>query len=310
LFPSKNWPESMLYYPDDRAASRYAGLVGMEHVKFRVHNELALWLAPERLAEWSDRHGHHGLVSELAAPPSRAPVIVLAGDSGTGKTSLAESLGDPLARSLRVKLRAYRVGPSLGSAQQLDAALRAGFASQAAGVEPTPAVSGHILIYDQQYALETGGASDPRGGPERRGVMDRVVQAAEMLAAGGQPAAVILCVSHPSQVDVAVRRLTSEAFVLARPGAAEREVVLRRLTEGLPMTDAELVRLVRATGPRDGTPGYTYGDLAQRLMHAAILASYPDRPLTATTLIGVARRLTSTPTAGATTLDGPVPPAD
>ncbi|MGA8427432.1 MAG: hypothetical protein WB801_07580 [Candidatus Dormiibacterota bacterium] len=76
------------------------------------------------------------------------------------------------------------------------------------------------------------------------------------------------------------------------------------------MSDAELVRLVRATGPRDGTPGYTYGDLAQRLMHAAILASYPDRPLTATTLIGVARRLPSTPTATATTLGGVQPSSD
>jgi len=299
----------MLSYPDERAAARYAALVGMEDVKSRMHNELALWLAPERLADWSHRYGHQGLVSELAAPPSRAPVIVLAGDSGTGKTSLAESLGDPLARSLRVKLRAYRVGPSPGSAQPLETALRPDSASQSAAVEPAPAISGHLLIYDQQYALETGGASDPQGRPDRTGV-DRAVRAAEMLAARGQPAAVILCVGHPSQVDVAVRRLTSEPFVLARPGAAQRELVLRRLTEGLPMSDAELVRLVRATGPRDGTPGYTYGDLAQRLMHAAILASYPDRPLTAATLIGVARRLTSTPIAGATTLGGPQPPSD
>jgi hypothetical protein len=299
----------MLYYPDDSAAARYAGLVGMEDVKARVHNELALWLAPERLAEWSHRHGHQGLVSELAAPPSLAPVIVLAGDSGTGKTSLAESLGDPLARSLRVKLSAYRVGPNSDSARQLEGALRLDLASQAVTVEPDTAFSGHILIYDPQYALETGGTGDPQGG-DRRAVVDRVVQAAEMLAARGQPAAVIMCVSQPSELGVAVRRLTSEVFVLARPGAAEREVVLRRLTEGIRMTDAELVRLVRATGPRDGASGYTYGDLTQRLMHAAILASYPDRPLTATTLIGVARRLESTPTAGATSLDGPVPPAE
>mgnify|MGYP001191869650 CR=1 FL=1 len=300
----------MLDYPDDRAAARYAGLVGVDDVKSRVHNQLALWLAPERLAEWSHRYGHQGLVSELAAPPSRAPVIVLAGDSGTGKTSLAESLGDPLARSLRVKLRAYRVGPNPGSVRRLEAALRLDSASQAVTVETTTAVSGHILIYDPQYALETGGTGDPQGGPDRRGVVDRVVLAAEMLAAHGQPAAVILCVSQPSEVDVAVRRLTSEAFVLARPGAAEREVVLRRLTEGIRMTDAELVRLVRATGPRDGAPGYTYGDLTQRLMHAAIMASYPDRPLTATTLIGVARRLSPTPAAEAVSSEGTQPPTD
>jgi hypothetical protein len=292
----------MLSYPDDRAAARYAALVGMDEVKSRLQKEIALRLAPDRLAEWSQRYGHQHLLSELPSPPSHAPVIVLAGDSGTGKTSLAESIGDPLARTLGVRLLGYRLGPSLDLTPLLHRVVNPASGTGLGSSNPIPAVSGHIFIYDQNYPLEMGGQGDRSGGPDPT-AMDRVLQVAETLAVRGESAVVILCVSHPAQIEVAVRRLTLEPFLLGRPDAAQRETVIRHLTDGIPMTDAEIVRLVRATGPRDGTLGYTYGDLAQRLMHAAILACYPDRPLTAATLIGVARRMSPTPTARPTVLD-------
>jgi len=295
----------MLSYPDDRAATRYAALVGMDDVKSRLHNELALRLAPERLAEWSHRYGLQKLVSDLSPDQSRAPVIVLVGDSGTGKTALAESLGDPLARSLRVGLRGYRIGTHPSSAQQLERALNPTSCVQVAGVQSSP--GGHIFICDQHYALGSVPVDRYPPGPDPTAVA-QVLQAAEALAGRGESAVVILCVSHPTQIDPTARRLSLEPFLLTRPDAGQREIVLRRLTGGLSVTEAELVRLVRSTGPRDGTPGYTYGDLVQRLMHAAILESYPDRPLTAATLIGVARRLSPTPTTIATDLESPRPP--
>jgi len=307
--PALNHPESMLTYPDDRAATRYAALVGMEDVKSRLHNELAVKLAPERLADWSDRYGHQKLVSELSPAQSLAPVIVLLGDSGTGKTALAESLGDPLARSLRVGMRGYRISTHPSSAQELERALNPTACVQVTGIQPTPSIRGHIFICDQHYAQGTVPVDRYHGGP-RPAAVARALQTAEALAARGEAAVVIVCVSHSTQIDPAVRRLSLEPLLLTRPNAAQRETVLRRLTVGLPVTDAELVRLVRSTGPRDGTPGYTYGDLVQRLMHAAILESYPDRPLTAATLIAVARRLSPTPAAIATDLESPQPPPD
>ncbi len=299
-------PESILRYPDDGAATRYAALVGMDDVKSRLHNELALRLAPERLADWSQRYGHQRLVSALSPAQSRAPVIVLLGDSGTGKTALAESLGDPLARSLRVGLRGHRIGADPSSAEQLERALNPASGVQVAGIGPTPGIRGHIFICDQHYPGGTVPVDGYDGGPDPAAVV-QALQAAEALAARGGAAVVIVCVSHPTQIDPAVRRLSLEPFLLSRPNAAQRETVLRRLTVGLPVTDAELVRLVRSTGPRDGTPGYTYGDLAQRLMQAAILESYPDRALTVATLIAVARRLSPTPAACATDLENSQP---
>lgn len=278
----------------------------MDNVKSRLHNELSVRLAPERLADWSHRYGHQRLVSELSPARSRAPVIVLLGDSGTGKTALAESLGDPLARSLRVGLRGHRIGADPSSAEQLERALNPGSVEQGADIQPTPGIRGHIFICDQHYPRGTVPVDGYHGGPDPAAVA-QALRTAEALAARGEAAVVVVCVSHSTQIDPAVRRLSLEPFLLTRPSAAQREIVIRRLTVGLPVTDAELVRLVRSTGPRDGTPGYSYGDLVQRLMQAAILESYPDRALTAATLIGVARRLSPTPAASATDLENSQP---
>jgi SpoVK/Ycf46/Vps4 family AAA+-type ATPase len=298
----------ILTYPDDAAAARYAALVGVEDVKARLHNELALRLAPERLREWADRHGQQGLVADLASPQARTPVIVLTGDSGTGKTALAESVGDPLSRSLGVKFYGYRIAPSAGGARQLEGALKPTRHAELASMQPNPETRGHIFIYDEHYLL---GAVPPshRGGPARAPVAE-MLQTAEALAARGEPTVIVVCVSHPAQVDPAVRRLSLEPFQLHRPDAAQREIVLRRLTERLALTDAELVRLVLATGPSEEAPGYTYGDLVQRLMHTAVLASYPDRPLTAAAVVAAARRMSPTPTASGDDLESPQPPAD
>jgi hypothetical protein len=44
-----------------------------------------------------------------------------------------------------------------------------------------------------------------------------------------------------------------------------------------------------------GSPAFTYSDLTQRLIPAAVLAAFPAKPLTADILLDVASRLAPTP---------------
>ena len=55
-------------------------------------------LYPERVEDWSrEHHGGQALrICELHR--HRVPLVLLEGDVGTGKTALAETIGDPLAQ--------------------------------------------------------------------------------------------------------------------------------------------------------------------------------------------------------------------
>jgi hypothetical protein len=53
--------------------------------------------------------------------------------------------------------------------------------------------------------------------------------------------------------------------------------------------DSQVIgELAALTGPSDDRPGFTYSDLAQRLIPTAILAAFPDKPLTADIVLAAA----------------------
>jgi AAA+ superfamily predicted ATPase len=73
---------------------------GLDDHKEKLLLELEMLLYPERLERWSKRH-HGGVVLKLCERTrNRVPLILFEGDVGTGKTALAETIGDALARRL------------------------------------------------------------------------------------------------------------------------------------------------------------------------------------------------------------------
>ena len=86
-----------LTYPDPDAAARLAGLVGLDDQKERLRKMLALLVVPDALRDWARRF-HGGARSVVDTVLARPPLVVLAGDVGCGKTALAESIGDAVAR--------------------------------------------------------------------------------------------------------------------------------------------------------------------------------------------------------------------
>ncbi len=88
--------ETERVYPNADAREWYDRLVGIDEHKQRLLLELELLLYPDRLAEWSRKyHGREIRACQIMA--SRAPLVLLEGDVGCGKTVLAETIGDALA---------------------------------------------------------------------------------------------------------------------------------------------------------------------------------------------------------------------
>jgi hypothetical protein len=84
-------------FPDLDASKRFAALVGIDDAKTRLVRSLGILVNPEGLHKWG-RKFHPGSSLLLGLVARRPPLIILAGDVGTGKTELASSVGDPVAR--------------------------------------------------------------------------------------------------------------------------------------------------------------------------------------------------------------------
>jgi DNA replication protein DnaC len=89
--------EQSTQFPDPDAKDQYEALMGLDEVKHRLETEAAMFVNPSALDEWSQKH-HKTLLPAIELVKRRPPLIIFAGDVGTGKTALATSFGDPVAR--------------------------------------------------------------------------------------------------------------------------------------------------------------------------------------------------------------------
>src|SRR5882672_2700989 len=95
--------EHRLTYPDVDAQERLNRLVGLDDHKARLTKILALLVNPAGLDAWATKH-HPDANGLLKAVLRRPPLVVLAGDVGAGKSELAQTIGDAVARQERIDL--------------------------------------------------------------------------------------------------------------------------------------------------------------------------------------------------------------
>ena len=95
--------ERRISYPDVDLRERLSQLVGLDEQKSRLTKILALLVNPNGLQAWVRRHqpGAEALIDSVLRRP---PLVVLAGDVGSGKTELAESIGDAVARQEKIEI--------------------------------------------------------------------------------------------------------------------------------------------------------------------------------------------------------------
>ena len=98
--------EQRIVYPDFEPKERLAMLVGLDNHITRLAKILGLLINPSGLNVWVKKFhlGANGLVNAVLARP---PLVVLAGDVGSGKTALAESIGDAVARQEGIEITLF-----------------------------------------------------------------------------------------------------------------------------------------------------------------------------------------------------------
>jgi AAA+ superfamily predicted ATPase len=299
---AQNVFERSITLPDADSQARLARLVGMDDKIKRLANMLGVLINPDGLRKWQDKH-HSGAVGLIDSVIRRPPLVVLSGDVGSGKTELAETIGDMVARKhglditlLPLSLSSRGQGRVGEMTQLVSGAFEFAF-NEANRLKSSTgrARGGVILLVDEADALAQSRESEQMHHEDRAGV-NAFIRGIDRFANGGVPAAVLMCTNRLNALDPAVRRRAADTLVFERPDEAQRFEVLSRCLESTGFNKANLQELVQATGPQDERPyGFTYSDITQRLLPTIVLDAYPDAPVVPSRALEIARAIAPTP---------------
>jgi hypothetical protein len=140
--------------------------------------------------------------------------------------------------------------------------------------------SGIILLVDEADALAQSRELGQMHHEDRAGV-NALIRGVDDLATGNLPAIVIMCTNRLDALDPAVRRRAAVTFTFTRPNEDQRTAFLKPVLEELGFSAQQIHSLVVMTGATHGRKyGYTYSDLAQRLLPGLLLAAYPTTAIT------------------------------
>ncbi|MDQ0930796.1 AAA family ATPase [Streptomyces turgidiscabies] len=286
--------------PEAIRRARYNRLVGLDSMKARLRKEATLLADPRLLQAWASRH-HGGDLAALTLFADRAPLFVFAGDVGSGKSALAESFGCDLADQLDLPVFLYRLKLATrgsGLVGEMTALIGDAFTHlhaegrRAQGARGVNSVL--ILVVDEADALVQSREAQQMHHEDRAGV-DAFLAGIDSLASAKIPVIIVLCTNRVGALDPAVMRRAAATFTFTRPDAQQRHAVLAHALDGLAIRPETIDKLVVLTGPSTGRPGYTFSDLTQRLVPAAVLHAFPDRPVCDEDLLALAEQLEPSP---------------
>lgn len=294
--------ERRIEYPDPEQQARLSRLVGLDDQIAHLTKILALLVNPAGLRAWGEQH-HPGATELLNAVLRRPPLVVLAGDVGSGKTELAETIGDAVARQERIEITLLPLSLSsrgqgrVGEMTQLISAAfdhTLDFANKLKNVSG-PARGAAILLVDEADALAQSREAAQMHHEDRAGV-NAFIRGIDRIANSQAPAAVIMCTNRLSALDPAIKRRAADILSFSRPNEEQRLVALCEPLKELGLSASHISGIVAATGSRAGREyGFTFSDLRQRLLPAIVLDAYPDRAVSGERALAIAKAMIPTP---------------
>jgi AAA+ superfamily predicted ATPase len=247
---------------------------------------------------------HHKKASKVVSfVLKRPPLVVLEGDVGSGKSELATTIGDAVARQEKIDISLLPLSLSTrgeGRVGQMTKLISASFDYTIERAEKLKNKSGGargavILLVDEADALTQSRENAQMHHEDRAGV-NAFIRGVDRIGNGKLPAAVIMCTNRLSALDPAVKRRAADILKFDRPNEEQRLTVLRESFQELGLSEEQLKEVVSATGGNSNREyGFTFSDLTQRLIPAIILDAYPDHPVTAETALKISAKMEPTP---------------
>lgn len=294
--------EQTITFPDPDMRVRYNLLVGLDGTKETLRKILGLLVNPDGIKDWVNNY-HPGAKKITNLVLRRPPLIVLAGDVGSGKSELAYTIGDAVARHEKIDVEllplslATRGQGRVGQMTQLISAAFEYTLDKAKKLKNVEEKSNGavILLVDEADALAQSRENDQMHHEDKAGV-NAFIRGIDALGNGKYPAAVIMCTNRPNSLDPAIKRRAAEIIYFGRPNEKARRNVLEDPLSELGFTLTQIEEIVKLTGSNsERTYGFTFSDLVQRLIPSLVLDAYPNKGVQPERAIALAKSVSPTP---------------
>jgi AAA+ superfamily predicted ATPase len=294
--------ENVVEFPNPEAKRRYDRLVGLDETKERLLKEAQILLNPELLEDWSKRQ-HGRQITLIEKFKERSPLFIFGGDVGTGKSELAETFGDQIARQQDIPVILYSLSLNArgtGAVGEMTRLISVAFTEVTEAARKASSKNGKprsavILLIDEADALAQSRELGQMHHEDRAGV-NALIRGVSSFATGHLPALAIMCTNRLDALDPAVRRRAADTFQFSRPNDLQRAALFRSALTDAKVTEDQILELAKVTGLSKETPyEFTYSDITQRLLPDILLDAFPERPISFERALEVAKRVKATP---------------
>ncbi|MBK8088887.1 MAG: AAA family ATPase [Chitinophagaceae bacterium] len=271
--------DNTIELPNSAIRERTENLIGFEAKFQRIYGNLKLLLDQEGLIVWSKKY-HKKELPVISQLTERYPLIILAGDAGTGKTVSAEAIADRMVRELKkegffLKLSTRVRGEGLHG--QMGNLVNDAFAEvkKQAGKNRLA-----FLLIDEADAIATTRSTTQMHQEEKAAVNTLIQKIDEIRELKGR-AIIFMSTNRLHFIDEAIVRRAAVILEFERPIEQERKDLFEKSLVGIEFSKKELQELADLTSPeRNNEIGHSFSDIRLKILPEAIASSFPDNPLT------------------------------
>ena len=281
-------------FPNESAALRLSRLVGLEDHIHALERDIRLIFDPMLARNWS-KEQYGDIIAVVEIIEETVPLIIFEGDIGTGKTALAETIGQQVASKGGYGVHLVKMSTRVrgtGYVGEMGTLLAESFRH----MEELCKRKGEPVLFmiDEADSVLTSRALEQHHHEDKSGV-NTILQHLDNLKTRGSQIAVLAITNRVGVLDPAVLRRATAVLKFQRPNRNQRKVLLKSLF-GNALSDADIRQLVDASEPASNEEvSLSYSDLTLRFAVPAVRSAvWLNEGLNVEALVATLRTLVPT----------------